>query len=226
MKFKITDPLVKICEKMTKDELTQVEERLVHYTKEYKKHSLNADIPSVVYSFYKFMDTKIASKIDGYLPNKISCKKGCSFCCEIHVNISKHEATLLHKLINEDKLEIDYEKVERQSKKNYKTWRELDPEDRKCVFLKNNECSIYDYRPGVCRKYMVVSEPLDCNVNNGTKQVAILASAEAEILQSIIISESEPKGMAEWLHFNNNHNPVNQIPLPPSTLVPETFHVR
>lgn len=105
-----------------------------------------------------------------------SCKKGCSACCYTEVAINIEEAKLLL-----DEYDIDWEHIRRQLmvddhyKLNYK--------DRKCVFLKNNECSVYENRPLSCRKYFVMNDPVICDENLNPKgKTTVLAMGPLELL--------------------------------------------
>lgn len=116
--------------------------------------------------------------------NKISCRKGCSFCCMLNVDITIDEAKLLVTEVGE---KINWDKVERQSKFNVNTWSEMSAEDRKCVFLsQKGECNVYQFRPHACRNHIVISPPQDCDTDDNPKggvmnlnlwQVEMVASA-------------------------------------------------
>lgn len=86
--------------------------------------------------FYEFLDKSLK---EGYPPG--TCKRGCSYCCHVAVEITLLEARYIehktgHKVTNP---------VDGPTNKN---------ETRPCVFLKNNECSIYEHRPAVCRTFI------------------------------------------------------------------------
>lgn len=95
-------------------------------------------------------------KIDKYLQNffenqkpYIHCKEGCSFCCESG-NYPIFEAEFLYLIqgfesLNEEKKQIVKEKI-KNLKSNKKSLYE-------CPFLINKKCSVYNYRPLICRSY-------------------------------------------------------------------------
>jgi len=123
----------------------------------------NIDVAgSLTKSVYSFTDNYIADylKKDGDTAKKISCKKGCSFCCYLHVDITSAEADILAEHVTE-KHQIKQFMV--QSNHNLDTWGELPYQDRKCAFLVNGECSVYEDRPMSCRKYLVINDPQKCN---------------------------------------------------------------
>lgn len=71
------------------------------------------------------------------------CKKGCSHCCHIPVSVSELEAEYIEKSL----------KIKRKPFSKYdKT------QDKPCPFLKNNGCNIYDVRPFVCRRHVVLTK--------------------------------------------------------------------
>lgn len=71
------------------------------------------------------------------------CKKGCSHCCYIPVSISE--------------LEVEY--IEQSLKTKRNAFSKYDKtQDKPCPFLKNNACSIYDVRPFVCRRHVVLTK--------------------------------------------------------------------
>jgi Fe-S-cluster containining protein len=78
----------------------------------------------------------------------VTCKRGCSHCCNVSVSITTPEAAYISKnaqlpMNNKDeKAKVDYKQV--------------------CPFLKNNECSIYEFRPAVCRVFVSYDDPQRC----------------------------------------------------------------
>lgn len=99
---------------------------------------------------YEFM-----SELYGYVSNYTPCGKGCSSCCHYNVTVSE--------------LEIAY--IERNT--NHKRMKQIIPKrdfhGEPCPFLKNNKCSIYEFRPFVCRRHHALTpdnywcHPDNCN---------------------------------------------------------------
>ncbi|HDX8437820.1 YkgJ family cysteine cluster protein [Aeromonas dhakensis] len=82
---------------------------------------------------------EIYAYVDKYTP----CEKGCSHCCYIPVAVSE--------------LEVEY--IERSLKIKRKSFSEYDrTQSKPCPFLKNNSCSIYNVRPFVCRRHVVLTK--------------------------------------------------------------------
>ncbi len=131
----------------------------------------------------------------------VTCSKGCAACCHMHVDVYPQEAELLLMLAKHDGIEIDEERLARQATKNDSTWRELAPEDRRCVFLADDRtCSVYEHRPGACRKYLVKNDPDLCDMNKHPGgAVAVVFSVEAEIVHSAAMTVYGVGNMAAML---------------------------
>lgn len=114
------------------------------------------------------------------LESKVSCKKGCSDCCYQEVWITGDEADLLAFKIREG-IEIDLERLKKQAQiQNTEAWLDIPKQDRKCVFLSDqNLCRVYDYRPISCRKYFVQSPPEMCADIRGKTWILAMDAAEA-----------------------------------------------
>lgn len=132
--------------------------------------------------FHKIIDDAIeyqkeADKHDGFpVP---FCTKGCSNCCYQPVACTSEEAQLIYHYCVENKIYIDFEKLERQqkhieydSKNNFteKTdWNEQADEDQACIFLDmtDNSCMIWEVRPFVCRVHLAAETEKHCRSING-----------------------------------------------------------
>lgn len=79
-------------------------------------------------------------------PDQINCKAGCSSCCELQSVVAIEAFNIIS---NISKLN----KSSSQDKGEHSV----------CVFLANNICAIYDYRPVICRTHGLV---LGTNENN------------------------------------------------------------
>ena len=91
-----------------------------------------------------------------FLSPYFSCHAGCSFCCKYDVLITAFEANYIakknHYPIKNEKLSIKNNSF--------------------CPFLKDNICSIYKYRPLICRTYHVRGNPkeCECDYNNAVSK--------------------------------------------------------
>jgi Fe-S-cluster containining protein len=160
------------------------------------KYRIATDGPiAAVKELYQKIDTEYVRVMEDA---KISCKKGCSFCCHLNVDLTKLEAELIEAHCEERNLEIDREKFRRQLKLTVSN-RHLS-KDSACTFLKDNECSIYEARPIACRTYYVLNDANRCDSKKypkgkTTQATAIMADCMAAALDNI----SESKSMQQYL---------------------------
>jgi Fe-S-cluster containining protein len=117
-----------------------------------------------------------------------TCRKRCAACCHLMKDITNDEADLLASLIRAG-VRIDRRLLEKQaamsSGKN--TNRQITKSGARCLFLgRDNLCKIYDFRPLVCRKYIVTSPPEECDKKQGKiSQIPLIAE---EIVVSAALS--------------------------------------
>lgn len=93
-----------------------------------------------LHGIYDFLD-----ELWNFLYPYLSCKKGCSYCCSIPVDVFSIEAENISKEIGKKIL--------------------VHPVSNKyspCPFLKNDKCSIYKNRPFKCRTYFPFEGPEFC----------------------------------------------------------------
>jgi Fe-S-cluster containining protein len=116
----------------------------------------------------------------------IRCGKGCSHCCHEPVEIWPHEAALLVEAMRKGGREFDLERLERQSRYTVETWRQQAAGDKACGFLgEDGACTVYEFRPNVCRKLLVVTDPALCDASqNQPDSVGRWFSWEAELMES------------------------------------------
>lgn len=119
------------------------------------------------------------------LGSKISCKKGCGACCRQHVPISPAEARLVAQIVDElpghvrSIIEKRFEQAAQRLKASgimdqAMNYHRLSQEETismtrdyfrlgiACPFLEDESCSIYPFRPLICREYLVISAPSHC----------------------------------------------------------------
>lgn len=96
--------------------------------------------------------------------NPVTCKKGCSACCHINVNVSPREADLMVSFVRSQNIRLEKNKVLAQADKMPDEFHRLDWETKACPFLSDaGECKVYRFRPLSCRKYLVASDPKICD---------------------------------------------------------------
>ena len=119
---------------------------------------------------------------------EIQCKAGCTACCFIDVDVSADEAATIINYCSENGIEIDKEYLEKQAAVGRKKYSELS----RCVFLKDDLCSIYPVRPIACRKHWVKTDPALCDFSkNIINQVGGYFDVNTEILASAVLNVGE-----------------------------------
>ncbi len=143
--------------KLNEREQLEVRNIIVTTEKEYRK-KLRANRNSVyainmVGDLHNQIDSVIQSiKAKGI---QFGCQKGCSFCCDLRVEVLAPEvfyiARKLKNKMSESEMEAFIEKLNIYASKavGLKSEEHIIP----CVMLEDGICSIYDYRPMMCRKY-------------------------------------------------------------------------
>lgn len=149
---------------------------------------------NIAYTINGIVDASVANTLKTKNGRKVQCRRGCASCCKLHVSITREEAALLLIAAEQEEIPIDWARVERQSEHNLATWKDQGPADQRCVFLDSrNECSVYEYRPTACRKYLVASDPKNCNtIKFPDAKVAIVAPVEGEAVVSAML------GILDW----------------------------
>lgn len=110
------------------------------------------------------MVDKILAKAEIF--KKASCNKSCSFCCHSEINMSKFESLYIKsKLIKNNIIPNEQrKKIQMETPSN-----SLKYMDKACPFLSDENvsgqrlCSIYEFRPIVCRTHNSLSEIRFCD---------------------------------------------------------------
>lgn len=109
-------------------------------------------------TLYGFMG-EVSDFVAKYTP----CKKGCSYCCYYPVSISG--------------VEIDYIEKQTRIKRRKEYLPKSDFHGSPCPFLKNGCCSIYEFRPFVCRKHVTLTRDNTwCKPENANDETFTLLS--------------------------------------------------
>jgi Fe-S-cluster containining protein len=151
---------------------------------------------------FDMVDEAVERRLKAKHGDELKCHRGCSACCRLHVVVTAGEAKVARMFAEEVGWQIDAERAKLQAKaETFKDWQRLPIEDRACVFLTPaGECAIYAYRPMACRKYLVVSDPADCDtVAKPGHRIAMLISPDAEIAYSASMTVFEHGTMAAML---------------------------
>lgn len=126
-------------------------------------------LSSFVRDFYVSADRAVEKALES---EKVSCRKGCSYCCHQMVAISGPEAVRHAHLLLERNNWKDYLPLLRDAALHYcedgLTKKSYFLKRIPCVFLKAGLCEIYDERPLPCRLHFVGSDPGNCNPDHET----------------------------------------------------------
>lgn len=96
------------------------------------------------------------SKVD------FACRRGCSFCCHLRVEIRPHGAFVLAHHIQTKFSAEQRARVVARLEQTLERIESMTPEQHNragipCALLEDGACSAYDARPATCRKYYSVS---------------------------------------------------------------------
>lgn len=210
MNVKISESLNDLLNMLNPKQQDAVLEMFQFYYKEYqrllKEYPLHPE--KVAYNMQLFvqecMDQKV-KEMESTSEETVSCRKGCSFCCFQFVDVTFEEAVLITKYCEENNIEIDFERLKKQSSVDHKSFNELPIKDKRCVFLgKDNSCSIYSVRPSTCRKLVVVSDPKLCDTEtNKGAQIAKLVDVEAEVVSNSASNATKSGSLSQMMLFVN-----------------------
>lgn len=129
--------------------------------------------PEMVSEYFKVFDMYTETETK---KQAVSCRKGCSFCCFVPLQITEAEGHILAKHLTEEIVET------------LKEQKQLDPKaPRPCVFLRDQECSVYQDRPLACRSHLVASPPENCDLESG-REVMKLVIPGIEVVASAVYS--------------------------------------
>lgn len=165
--------------------------------KHYAKRLSESNPEQFIETLHKAADDDIKATVD---PKKVSCSRGCSYCCYIAVNVSESEALLILEKYKASGILFDApdkakteKRIEKQLDcKTWEDWDQLPYADRQCMFLQNNQCAVYEHRPLACRKYFVRSPADDCNSEkHSEKKVLNVTVNSVEKIASALINAEE-----------------------------------
>jgi Fe-S-cluster containining protein len=144
--------------------LDQLHEELENATAELAKVPAG---PARARLLHSFVETEIAAGAN----IEVSCKKGCSACCHMEVEVTNYEAEILKDVVANG-YTIDRERLKAQSQRGLqdKAWREgMRNTNNPCVFLDGEgSCGIYENRPVMCRRHSVTSPAKNCETLDAT----------------------------------------------------------
>lgn len=203
--YAYTDNLKGLLQKATKEEFEYIHKGIDFHIEQYDKFRKEHGGLSTAFSYLHNMQEAIDEDVDkqNQTQRPVKCAKGCSFCCQINVDVTSDEAELIVDYCNKKGIKIDKDKLTRQSEAP--VWLQQNAEDRRCVFLgEDGACTVYEVRPSNCRRHMVISEPEDCDaVKHPNGETARFLSIESEMITSammtLIKTQTMPKAILDKL---------------------------
>jgi hypothetical protein len=103
----------------------------------------------------------ILNQVTDALAPHVACKPGCSHCCHMNTMVYEHEAVRLAEVSGRKMKRLPYRPVELV----YLLGNQYN--GQACTFLVNNECSVYEDRPLVCRTHHSLHDDASmCDMSN------------------------------------------------------------
>lgn len=132
----------------------------------------------------------------------ITCSKGCSACCHIQAFITDDEARYILSKYPAEHREISQWKRQAKWKDDPNAYCKHPLHESRCAFLKNNECSIYEFRPATCRNQLSVSDPKLCDTTKPGQQILYASAIRADLLITAAMQVSPSDAMSrQFLKF-------------------------
>lgn len=113
--------------------------------------------------------------------DNFSCQKGCSSCCKIDVHVTELEARYI---VKNTKFTM---KTNKSPSFNHKT---------SCPFLVDDCCSIYEYRPFMCRKHATINPSYFCL--SPTVPVNLFSNSNLNNLTQIMFTKLKWRDIRDW----------------------------
>jgi len=182
----------------TEEETNHVIQSLEHYISEYQRIRRATGALAAAWNFHNLIDAMLTNEDD----EGISCKKGCSFCCQIHVDITEDEGDLLVKTAEEKGVKINRALIKRQAGFGPENWTMQPYKDWACAFLNTKEgtCKVYEHRPAACRNHAVISDPAMCDPKDNPKALTTrLAHLMPNLIASAVMNACKSKSMAKTI---------------------------
>jgi len=121
---------------------------------------------------------KLSDEVNQKIAPYMACKKGCGNCCSAITWIKQHEADKIQ--------EYTGRKAQRLAVRSQNQWLEAGQKfaGELCPFSKNNECTIYEVRPIVCRTHNnFVNDVSRCDVTNPDSKIKPILSFNADLVE-------------------------------------------
>lgn len=164
-----------------KNDIVEIKHSIANYKLQLKRLYAEKGISVVVQEVYETMDHLHSEALK---KGQVTCKKGCSHCCTADVELTQYEFDYLLSYCKNNSVRIDMQYVNELLNKERVLPGSIYSE--KCVFLKDNLCSIYFARPLECRAYLVSSPVENCSQQNFlTKKLDVLYYWEWDLMSFV-----------------------------------------
>lgn len=153
--------------------------------------------------FLKSIDSDI-KKIFEHQQEYIFCKKGCSYCCEQgDYPLSEPEFEYLMQGYN--KLDSN---IKSQIQENIKKLKQENKNSYTCPFLIDRTCTVYKYRPFVCRTFGVLTEDSKGNpafpfCSTKGLNYSQIYDSEKQHLSYELVEKNNFKNIPKFFRLNN-----------------------
>jgi Fe-S-cluster containining protein len=170
---------------LTEKQTRMLKEMSEHYRQEWARIK---DKKQALRAFYKAIDES-NTKFNERGEPAVTCKKGCSFCCNIKVEATQIEIDVIVDYMAKKKIKVSQKQLEGQVPLTVEN-HFMSP-FRKCVFLDDQgSCKIYEVRPFVCRNYFSVGDPKECDPDEHPKGgVTTTMNYETFAIYTAVINE-------------------------------------
>lgn len=154
----------------------------------------------------KYFQELIDIEVEAASSIKTSCKASCGACCHVEVEVTYDEAQALVQQLENQKLvsgrPVDYARLLSQAsrKRNDLTWIQKPRIENRCVFLNDDQnCSIYEVRPGTCRKHSVTSPASLCGDPSAPQEIRYIPRADIIISAMIDLEGTRFGSMSKMI---------------------------
>ena len=184
---------------MTEQDPRSAAERLANWGKDagpaFAQARDPARLASAVVTLHRRVDEVLATTIEGHkVP--IACARGCSYCCNLRVQVQPYEAFTLAAWLKRNFAPERLAGVLARLRANVSKTRELGEEARKrtniaCALLgEDGACTAYEARPAQCRRYHS-TDVLPCRTFHDTHDDRIEAAMHQAVAHNadVIITQ-------------------------------------
>lgn len=133
------------------------------------------------YKAMELIHSQVQEAVNVQITPNVSCSAGCSFCCHDIIYGSKMEMAYIRERIELEGIKPNQKLKEIQ---NSKPISELKWAEKRCSLLDDKGmCTIYEFRPLVCRLHNSANDPKFCDRSENEQQHSQAHVIDLEALQ-------------------------------------------